>query len=92
MDRTEFVDFVLTDPCVCPRLQVEVTFHGEPICPSSTVHGLVELWLRREPEQPVQAALGAPATGFVMALGYRRRHRPYPDVPCEGDGTAVEPA
>jgi len=56
------------------------------------VHGLVELWLRRKPEQPVQAPLGAPATGFVMVLGYRLRHRPYPDEPCEGDGTAVEPA
>ncbi|CAN6297834.1 unnamed protein product [Urochloa humidicola] len=57
--------------------EVEITCHGEPIGPSSTLQELVELWLRRrEPEEPLPASLGAPAKEFVMALGYRRRHLP----------------
>jgi E3 ubiquitin-protein ligase DRIP len=52
---------------------VEITCHGELVCPSSTLHGLVNLWHRKE---PVPASLGAPAKEFVMVLGYRRRHRP----------------
>ncbi|PUZ37095.1 hypothetical protein GQ55_9G090200 [Panicum hallii var. hallii] len=95
--------YIATKLDIADENEVEITFHGEPICPSSTMQGLVELWLRRVPEKPVQAPLGAPATGFVMALGYRRRHRPClaprvvavavpPGEPCEGDGAAVEPA
>ncbi|XP_062212367.1 E3 ubiquitin protein ligase DRIP2-like [Phragmites australis] len=55
--------------------EVEITCHGETICPSRTLHGLVDLWLRRESAEPVQASLGAPAKEFVMVLGYRRRRR-----------------
>ncbi|RLN39382.1 E3 ubiquitin protein ligase DRIP2-like [Panicum miliaceum] len=95
--------YIATKLDISDENEVEVTFHGEPICPSSTMRGLVELWLRRVPEKPVQAPLGAPATGFIMALGYRRRHRSNlvpsvvavavpPGEPREGDGTAVEPA
>ncbi|CAL4918979.1 unnamed protein product [Urochloa decumbens] len=85
--------------------EVEITCHGEPISPSSTLHGLVELWLRRrEPEERVPASLGATAKEFVMALGYRRRHLPssVPASPprlqtrpaeasasCKGDSTTI---
>ncbi|XP_062214639.1 E3 ubiquitin protein ligase DRIP2-like [Phragmites australis] len=55
--------------------EVEISCYGEVICPSSTLHGLVDLWLRREPAEPVQASLGAAAKGFVMVLSYRRRRR-----------------
>ncbi|KAF8775689.1 hypothetical protein HU200_004471 [Digitaria exilis] len=53
--------------------EVEIICRGEPISPSGTLQGLVELWRRREPEERVQASLGAPAKEFVMALGYRSR-------------------
>nr|CAB3498256.1 unnamed protein product [Digitaria exilis] len=64
--------------------EVEIICRGEPISPSSTLQGLVELWRRREPAERVQASLGAPAKEFVMALGYRRR-------PCLVPSTAVSP-
>ncbi|KAL6843565.1 hypothetical protein ACP4OV_026627 [Aristida adscensionis] len=57
--------------------EVEITCQGEVICPSATLHGLADLWLRRAPADFVQASLGAPAKEFVMVLGYRRR-RPAP--------------
>ncbi|KAJ1293662.1 hypothetical protein BS78_01G086000 [Paspalum vaginatum] len=57
--------------------EVEIICHGEPVSPSSTLLGLVELWLRRETSEPVQTSLGAPANEFVMALGYRRRCAPH---------------
>ncbi|CAN6309406.1 unnamed protein product [Urochloa humidicola] len=72
--------------------EVEITCHGEPIGPSSTLQGLVELWLRRrEPEEPVPASLGAPAKEFVMALGYRRRHLPS-SVPASPPRPRTSPA
>ncbi|KAG8062540.1 hypothetical protein GUJ93_ZPchr0003g17102 [Zizania palustris] len=55
--------------------EVEITCHGEVICPSTTLHGLLELWLRSEPTEVFQASLGAPAKQFVMVLGYRRPQR-----------------
>jgi E3 ubiquitin-protein ligase DRIP len=59
------------------QLQVEIICHGEPICPSSTLHGLMELWHRRQPAEPVEALVGAPAKEFVIELGFRRRRHPY---------------
>ncbi|KXG37592.1 E3 ubiquitin protein ligase DRIP2 [Sorghum bicolor] len=56
--------------------EVEIICHGEPICPSSTLHGLMELWHRRQPTEPVEALVGTPANEFVMVLGYRRRQHP----------------
>ncbi|KAG2585414.1 hypothetical protein PVAP13_6KG388866 [Panicum virgatum] len=62
--------------------EVEIICHGEPISPSSTLLGLVELWLRRETtSEPARTSLGAPPNEFVLALGYRRRHLPHPAVP-----------
>ncbi|KAL6636923.1 hypothetical protein ACP70R_024495 [Stipagrostis hirtigluma subsp. patula] len=58
--------------------EVEITCHGEVICPSATLHGLADLWLRREPADHIQASLGTPAKEFVMVLGYRRRRAPAP--------------
>lgn len=37
----------------------------------------MELWHRRQPAEPVEALVGAPAKEFVMELGFRRRRPPY---------------
>jgi E3 ubiquitin-protein ligase DRIP len=60
------------------HLQVEITHNGEPISPSSTLHGLIDLCVRRETGEPIQASVDAPAKEFVMVLGYRRRRPPAP--------------
>jgi E3 ubiquitin-protein ligase DRIP len=57
------------------HLQVEITCHGEPVSPSSTLQGLIDLCVRRETGKPIEASLGAPAKEFVMVLGYRRRRQ-----------------
>jgi E3 ubiquitin-protein ligase DRIP len=78
--------FFVSDLCSSPiQLQVEIICHGEPICPSSTLRGLMELWHRRQPTEPVEASVGAPAEEFVMVLGYRRHRRP----PYLAPGTTV---
>uniref|UniRef100_A0A0E0F468 RING-type domain-containing protein n=1 Tax=Oryza meridionalis TaxID=40149 RepID=A0A0E0F468_9ORYZ len=56
--------------------EVEITCHGEAISPSTTLQGLLELWLKSSPVEHVQASLGAQAKEFVMELGYRRPQRP----------------
>jgi E3 ubiquitin-protein ligase DRIP len=56
--------------------EVEITCHGEAISPSTTLQGLLELWLKSSPVEQVQASLGAQAKEFVMELGYRRPQRP----------------
>ncbi|OEL26800.1 E3 ubiquitin protein ligase DRIP2 [Dichanthelium oligosanthes] len=77
--------------------EVEITIDGQPICPSSTLHGLVQMWPLRGWSGRC-SGLGAPANEFVMTLGYRRRHRPYlvprflavpKDKPCEGEDNAT---
>ncbi|XP_008665389.1 E3 ubiquitin protein ligase DRIP2 [Zea mays] len=69
--------------------EVEIICHGEPICPSSTLRGLMELWHRRQPTEPVEASVGAPAEEFVMVLGYRC-HRRHPYL-APGTTVAVPP-
>uniref|UniRef100_A0A0E0KIV9 RING-type domain-containing protein n=1 Tax=Oryza punctata TaxID=4537 RepID=A0A0E0KIV9_ORYPU len=56
--------------------EVEITCHGEAVSPSTTLQGLLELWLKSSPAEQVQASLGAQAKEFVMELGYRRPQRP----------------
>lgn len=54
------------------EMQVEILCHGKPVCPSTTLHGLLKQWLSRKPKRRVQRPVGAPANEFVMELGYRR--------------------
>uniref|UniRef100_A0ACD5WBM8 Uncharacterized protein n=1 Tax=Avena sativa TaxID=4498 RepID=A0ACD5WBM8_AVESA len=53
--------------------KLEVLCNEWPICPSTTMHRLLQQWLSRKPKQEVRAAVGSPANEFVMELGYRRR-------------------
>ncbi|GJM96564.1 hypothetical protein PR202_ga13414 [Eleusine coracana subsp. coracana] len=67
--------YIMTKLDLAHADEVEITCHGEPISPTSTVNGLVDLWVRRETGGPIKSSLGAPAKEFVMVLGYRRRLR-----------------
>uniref|UniRef100_A0ACD6A0F6 Uncharacterized protein n=1 Tax=Avena sativa TaxID=4498 RepID=A0ACD6A0F6_AVESA len=53
--------------------KLEVLCNEWPICPSTTMHRLLQQWVSRKPKQEVRAAVGSPAKEFVMELGYRRR-------------------
>uniref|UniRef100_M8C745 Polycomb group RING finger protein 3 n=2 Tax=Aegilops tauschii TaxID=37682 RepID=M8C745_AEGTA len=35
-------------------VKVEILCHGKPVCPSTTLHGLLKQWLRRKPKRRVQ--------------------------------------
>ncbi|TVU45102.1 hypothetical protein EJB05_04575, partial [Eragrostis curvula] len=67
--------YIMTKLDLANEDEVEITCHGEPICSSRTLHGLIEFWVRRERGEPIQASFDAPAKEFVMVLGYRRRQR-----------------
>ena len=54
------------------EMQVEIFCHGKPVCPSTTLPGLLKQWLNRKPKRRVQRPVGAPANEFVMELHYRR--------------------
>ncbi|KAM3260165.1 hypothetical protein ACQJBY_051434 [Aegilops geniculata] len=52
--------------------KVEILCHDESVCPSTTLHGLLERWLSCKPKDEVLRPVGAPANEFVMELRYRR--------------------
>lgn len=54
-------------------LQVAVTCRGEPVSPATSLHNLVEQWLRGGSSQKLQASIGTSAKEFVMVLAYGRR-------------------
>ncbi|CAD5167281.1 unnamed protein product [Musa acuminata subsp. malaccensis] len=53
--------------------EVAVTCRGEPVSPATSLHNLVEQWLRGGSSQKLQASIGTSAKEFVMVLAYGRR-------------------
>ncbi|KAE8769598.1 Polycomb group RING finger protein 3 [Hordeum vulgare] len=58
--------------------KVEILCHDKPVCPSTTLHGLLKRWVSCKPKDEVQRPVGAPANEFVMELRYRRCLAPRP--------------
>ncbi|RRT70835.1 hypothetical protein BHE74_00027674 [Ensete ventricosum] len=53
--------------------EVAVSCRGEPVSPATSLHNLVEQWLRGGSSQKLQASIGTSAKEFVMVLAYGRR-------------------
>ncbi|KAF0914676.1 hypothetical protein E2562_031137 [Oryza meyeriana var. granulata] len=68
--------YIMNKLDLASEAEVEITCNGEAISPSTTLQGLLELWLKSSPAEQVQASLGAQAKEFVMVVGYRRPQRP----------------
>ncbi|KAJ3702748.1 hypothetical protein LUZ61_006453 [Rhynchospora tenuis] len=50
--------------------EVEIVCRGQTINPDTTMHGLMNMWIRNESSQKIKTTVGTPAKEFVMELLY----------------------
>ncbi|KAJ3673323.1 hypothetical protein LUZ60_006697 [Juncus effusus] len=57
--------------------EVEIVCRGQPVGPTTSLHGLVDLWLRSETSNHrTHTMVGTPAKDFIMVLAYRHKVKP----------------